>query len=200
MRNIAARVQQLLRAYCESECIHSSRNPPFDAESFKPRSKTDCEIDFGGGAGVSGLRTSFDQSFQALARANDWERAPILARPFVSESFSTLKDVLLKVDVDSATDSVSKAAIWAEILRSCEFFTVDDIAIAHRVTPGRIRQILRLNNLPGEVLEFLISLKSPTDRRYFSEHKLRDIISLSPECGLEAFQELRSSWQAKRKK
>ncbi|MFT5471553.1 MAG: hypothetical protein ACI8UO_006688 [Verrucomicrobiales bacterium] len=76
-----------------------------------------------------------------MARANDWESAPILARPSFSESFGALKSVLSKVDADSATDSVSKALIWAEIFQSCEFFTVGDIATAHAVTPGRIRQI-----------------------------------------------------------
>ena len=153
-----------------------------------------------GGAGVNGLRTCFDQRFQFLIRSDGWEGAALLVRPYSSGLSRELELASRCLDADRHQNPVINAAEWRRFLETSTLFSVSDLAAAQNLTPGRVRQYLRLLQLPTEALEFLRSLRSRADLRHFSEHKLREIVSLPAEYRGDAFQELKQRWELLRSK
>ena len=53
---------------------------------------------------------------------------------------------------------------------------------------GRVRQIIRLSNLPAEIVAHLKSLQGAKSLKRFSENKLIKIVVMKPEDRLEHFE------------
>lgn len=69
--------------------------------------------------------------------------------------------------------------------------TTREIADDQGVTPGRVRQILRLSSLAPEILGELDSML-PEELRSFGENKLRFLVPLDPADQIVEFQWLKS--------
>lgn len=68
------------------------------------------------------------------------------------------------------------------------------IADSESITQGLISRYLKLAELPREILDFVLSLESEDDRRYFSERKLREVVIAPDSEKLAVFYSIRSAW------
>lgn len=97
--------------------------------------------------------------------------------------------------------AIPRALRWQRLLDEQPWLKQSEIADSEGITQGLISRYLKLAELPREILDFVLSLESEEDRRYFGERKLRAVVVAPDSEKLAVFYRIRSGWvKAKRQK
>ena len=78
---------------------------------------------------------------------------------------------------------------WSEALNTGLVDSSSEIAERCGMTPGRVRQIVRLTQIDPRIAEFLLRLEGKRALRGFSESRIRPIVSLPHEEQFHKFEE-----------
>lgn len=109
-------------------------------------------------------------------------------RPFVSSPFPYPADLVehyqsevtaLEASLQNAPHPISLALEWKKMLDADPALNRAGLAKKHGISRARISQLMSLLTLPAQIQTTLRSLSTPTERRFFSERRLRPIL-LSP--------------------
>lgn len=90
--------------------------------------------------------------------------------------------------------AIPRALRWRRILEEQPWLKQKEIADNEGITQGLISRYLRLTELPNEIIDFVLSLESEEDRRYFSERKLRTVVVAPDSEKLAVFYDIRAEW------
>lgn len=139
------------------------------------------------------MRTWFEICLISGVPNDSWKQGPFVVAPFAA----------LLPKMDSAEDELEQTAegvhpfrraiIWRRVLDQNPAMTTRFIAEHQGITPGRVRQILRLAGLAPKIIEWMAAADNET-LSYFGEARLRSLVPLSPTMQIKQFNELLSHW------
>ena len=92
---------------------------------------------------------------------------------------------------------MEKAVHWRKILDENPGFTQAQLADIEGVSRFVIAQHMRLAALPEEIVGFITALRTPEARRFFSERKLRAVLSAPENEKIRVFDQICVTWRAK---
>ncbi len=121
---------------------------------------------------------------------DQWKSNPYVVRPF--EAFVPPRDLGLppRSKTKRRSHPVYLSIRWRELLDANPALTTANLAEDQGVSPGRIRQILRLSSLAPEITAELQEM--PSDRlKYFGEARLRKLIPLPLKEQIKRFEEMK---------
>lgn len=117
------------------------------------------------------------QKFVIEVARSDWGKGVEVVHPFslrVSGKCDTTAESNLKID--RSRHILHTALRWKRYMSETRIIPSSVIALHAGVSPGRVRQILRLNNLDSELREHILAMDPATSMREFSEAKLRELL------------------------
>ena len=118
---------------------------------------------------------------------DSWVRGSFVAHPIHGEWGLSSQNTRLMISCPKGKHIIHLSRNWAQVLKENPAYTTRDIAENVGVSPSRVRQIVRLANMDGKIVNFLMKLRGKPTVRGFSENRLRKIVPLNPKEQTEIF-------------
>ena len=130
------------------------------------------------------------------------------ARPFVIDPLpypaAHIEQLIRRIETGSRSTNrrdhpIQLAWKWQERLENNQNFTRAQVAAQEGISRARVTQIMSLLALPKQVQRFITGLTGPKEIRFFSERRLRRILTIKdPSLQLQAWDELVSQFKMAR--
>jgi hypothetical protein len=135
-------------------------------------------------------RKYLTQVFVVVVPGNRWQGAEVVV-PFCWNQRREIAKF-------TGCGAIQRAQHWQQILDETPWLTKLQIAENEGINRTSVYLHLGLLKLQQEILDIICELKEPADQNYFTERRLRPLLSLCREEQLRQFERICSRWRESR--
>lgn len=117
-----------------------------------------------------------------------WQQGYFSVHPIRKKWVEIPEQIELLLKCPEGKHPIHLSENWSNAVKQGFVASSTEISEKTGLSSGRVRQIIRLSNLPPEIVSYLKSVSSVKALKKYSEKRLRSIVSMPPEKKLECFE------------